>query len=168
MSDVTVRKARADEYAAVGELTVAAYAADGYFEDVSMDGYAAELAAAEDRAKDSDVLVAVAADGALLGTLTVIRPGARGAELVREGELEIRMLAVSPAVRGRGVAKELTRAVLRMAAEQGCARVVLCSVADRVNVHALYEREGFQRIPDRDWRPEPDLLLLGFAAEIQT
>jgi ribosomal protein S18 acetylase RimI-like enzyme len=168
MSDVTVRKARADEYAAVGELTVAAYAADGYFEDVSMDGYAAELAAAEDRAKDSDVLVAVAADGALLGTLTVIRPGARGAELVREGELEIRMLAVSPAVRGRGVAKELTRAVLRMAAEQGCARVVLCSVADRVKVHALYAREGFQRIPDRDWRPEPDLLLLGFAAEIQT
>jgi ribosomal protein S18 acetylase RimI-like enzyme len=167
MSELTIRKARADELAAVGQLTVAAYAADGYFEDVSMDGYAQELADAEDRAKDADVLVAVAADGALLGTVTVIRPGSRSAELVRAGELEIRMLAVSPAARGRGVGSALTRAVVRMAAEEGCARVVLCSVADRAKVHALYEREGFRRIPERDWRPEPDLLLLGFATDVQ-
>ena len=166
MSEVVVRKARPEEHAAVGELTVAAYAADGYFEDVSMDGYAEELAAAEDRAKDSDVLVAVDDSGTLLGTVTVIRPESRGAELVREGELEIRMLAVSPNARGRGVGTALTQAVLRMAADEGCARVVLCSVADRVKVHALYERQGFRRIPERDWRPEPNLLLLGFAAEI--
>jgi hypothetical protein len=52
-----------------------------------------------------------------------------------------------------------------MAADEGCSQVVLYSVVDRVRVHALYEREGFRRIPDRDWRPDPDLLLLGFAAE---
>ena len=166
MSDLTIRPARPDEYSAIGELTVAAYRADGYFDDASVADYADELAAVEDRAQDTELLVAADESGTLLGTVTVIRPGARSAEVVREGELEIRMLAVSPSARGRGVGTELTRAVLRLAAAQGCARVVLCSVSDRVKVHALYEREGFRRLPDRDWEPVPRLVLLAFGAEV--
>jgi ribosomal protein S18 acetylase RimI-like enzyme len=166
MSDVRVRRARADELAAVGALTLAAYKADGYLEDVAMKGYGDELANAADRATDTELLVAEDEAGTLLGTVTVVRPGSRSAELVRDGELEIRMLAVSPAARGRGIGAELTRAVLRLAAEEGLRRVVLCSVDKRTNVHRIYERLGFRRIPERDWAPIENLTLIAFAAEI--
>lgn len=166
MADVTIRLARPDELPSVGALTLAAYQADGYLEEVPEPGYADELSGAAARAEHADLLVAVDDDGTLLGTLTVVHPGSRFAELSRDDELEIRMLAVAPAARGRGIGAELTRAALRQAAEQGKRAVALYSVSTRTKVHTLYERLGFQRDPERDWQVEPDLLLLAFAAKI--
>jgi hypothetical protein len=32
--------------------------------------------------------------------------------------------------------------------------------------HRLYQRLGFERDPDRDWRPDPQILLLGFVLDL--
>ncbi|MDQ3990517.1 MAG: GNAT family N-acetyltransferase [Actinomycetota bacterium] len=158
-----VRPAGAEELDAVGELTVAAYVADGL--DLG-DSYVEVLYDAAGRARDAELLVAVDADDRLLGTVTVCEPGTPWAEVSRPDELEFRMLAVTPTARGRGVGERLTRAVVEWAGERGVCRVVLCSSDDMHIAHRLYRRLGFTRLPCRDWQPVPGLQLLAFALEL--
>lgn len=157
---VTVRRARPEELAEIGRLTLASYLADGV---VNPGGsYALELADAFRRARDAELLVAVDRDGTVLGTITMCMPGSPLGELSRPGELEFRMLAVAPGARRRGVGELLVRAVLARAAEVGAHRVVLCSTAEMRVAHRLYARLGFTRLPQLDWCPVPGFTLLAF------
>ena len=158
-----VRPVRTEELDAVGELTVAAYVADGMDPDYS---YVEVLADAARRATDAELLVAVDADERLLGTVTMCEPGTPWAEVSRPGELEFRMLAVAPDAQGRGVGERLIRAVLDRAGERGVPRVVLSSSGYMHVAHRLYHRLGFIRLPCRDWQPVPGLQLLAFALEL--
>lgn len=166
MSDITIRQARADELDEVGRLTLAAYRGAGYFEDGAETDYAAQLANAADRAVHGEVLVAVRADGEIVGSLTVVAPGSRYSEVSRPGELEFRMLAVAPTAQGQGVGEALTRAVLERAVELGLARVVLCTMRSMAGPQRLYQRIGFVREPARDWRPHPAVDLIAFRLDL--
>lgn len=89
------------------------------------------------------VLVACAADGTLVGTLTLfVLPllAHRGtpAALVED-------VAVHPAAQGRGLGRALVAHALRIAAEAGCYKLALSSNASRTQAHAFYERLGFRR-----------------------
>ncbi|PRX48274.1 acetyltransferase (GNAT) family protein [Prauserella shujinwangii] len=162
MSDVRIRAARPGELAEVGELTVAAYRADGLLTHDAGDSYAGELRDARARAEQAELLVAVDGTGTLLGTVTVTRAGTPYAELARDDELEFRMLAVAGHARGRGVGEALVTAVLDRARELAAPRVVLCSLDAMRTAHRLYERLGFRRAPERDWYPVPGLALRAF------
>lgn len=164
MSEFVVRPAREDELTAVGELTVRAYKADGYF--AGNDNYRPELADARSRFEESELVVAADSDGTLLGTVTIAFPGTRYAEISRDGELEFRMLAVDPPARRRGVGEALIRAVIDRAREAGLAKVVLCSQSGMGSVHRIYERIGFRRLPERDWKPREDVLLIGYELDL--
>lgn len=143
---------------------MAAYLADGQLDTAS--SYVNELSNAAWRAEEAELLVAADPEGTLLGTVTVCTPGSPLGEVSRPGELEFRMLAVAPEARGRGVGQALVQAVLNRADERGARRVVLCSTERMSVAHRLYERLGFVRIPERDWHPVPDLLLLAFALDL--
>ncbi|MCA1673759.1 MAG: GNAT family N-acetyltransferase [Actinobacteria bacterium] len=161
MSDsLIVRPAQAGEIDEVGRLTQRAYVTDGLVEPAG--AYVAELGRAAQRARDAELLVAADREGRLLGTVTVCAPDSPLAEVSRSGELEFRMLAVSPEARRRGVGEELVTAVIQQAEDVGASRVVLCSAEHMSAAHRLYARMGFIRLPERDWYPAPDLLLLAF------
>ncbi|MDQ4009223.1 MAG: GNAT family N-acetyltransferase [Actinomycetota bacterium] len=163
MSDCfTVRPARPDELDQVGRLTLEAYVADGHTNAAG--AYAAELADAARRARDAELLVALASDGMVLGTITVCASGSPLGEVSQPGELEFRMLAVAPAAHRRGVGEALVTAVLQRAIEIGAHRVVLCSTEEMCVAHRLYARLGFVRLPERDWQPVPGMTLLAFGA----
>jgi GNAT superfamily N-acetyltransferase len=167
MSEVLVRPAREHELDAVGEITLEAYRADGYFEEQSVgDGYADELADAGERARAAELLVAVDAEDRLLGTVTVVRAGSPFAEVSREGELEFRMLAVAVSARRRGVGEALIRAVADRARTLRLRRVVMCSWDRMTSVHRLYDRLGFRRLPERDWQPSPGVQLIAFELDL--
>lgn len=157
---VTIRPARADELAAVGALTAAAYVADGRI--TAEDPYADRLRDAAARARDAELLVAVGPDDTLLGTATHVPPGTPFAELGADGEAEIRMLAVAPAARGAGVGRLLSEACVDRARATGCAAVALSSGTWMAAAHRLYERLGFVRTPERDWSPEEGVRLITF------
>jgi GNAT superfamily N-acetyltransferase len=161
VSEVLVRAARPEELPSIGALTVAAYQADGLLD--ANPEYVHELSDAARRAEHAELLVAVDADGELLGSVTVVRPGSAFAEISRDGELEFRMLSTTPAARGRGIGEALTRAVLDRARELGAPRVVLCSLDAMKTAHRLYLRLGFTRLPERDWQPVPGFWLRAFA-----
>jgi ribosomal protein S18 acetylase RimI-like enzyme len=155
VSDVVVREATPADWAAVGRITVAAYLADNHI-DSHTGGYADRLANAAARAEEAELLVAVDGDE-VLGTVTVVRPGTPWAEISREGEFEFRMLAVAPEARGRGVGERLVQAVIAHAREQGAHHLVLSSSEHMTTAHRLYARQGFTRLPARDWKPLPNL-----------
>ena len=158
--DVTIREARDSEIDAIGELTVAAYAADGRITDEHP--YASRLSDARARAREAVLLVATDADGSLLGTVTYVPPGTRFAELGADGEAEVRMLAVAPAARGAGVGRLLSEECVRRARAAGCRALALSSASWMAPAHRLYGRLGFARTPERDWVPEPGVDLLAF------
>ncbi len=148
----TIRTAVDADAGAVGALSVLAYREDGYFDGVGGEELEADLADGARRIRDATVLVAEA-DGELVGTVTLAAPGTPFAETAGPGELEVRMLAVAPAARRRGIAGALMGAAHDHAQRQGMQRIVLCSEASFTHVHGFYERLGYARQPERDWNP---------------
>ena len=73
------------------------------------------------------------------------------------------MLAVGPAAQGRGVGTALLRRVLDDSLRGGKAGVVCSSMPVMRAAHHIYERVGFERVPERDWSPVPGVELLAFA-----
>jgi ribosomal protein S18 acetylase RimI-like enzyme len=159
---LTVRLARPGELEEVGRLTVEAYLADGLVNPAG--SYAASLADASRRARDAELLVAVDPGGMLLGTVTVCTPDSPLADCSRPGELELRMLAVTPGARRRGVGEVLVRTVLARATEIGAYRVVLLTGEKMHAAQRLYARLGFIRMPERDWYWLPGVRFLALGA----
>lgn len=153
-----VRPATSADLDDVGALTVHAYVADGLVDPDHW--YADELRAAARRAAETTLLVAVVpspdapAGERVVGTLTLAAPGSSFAEIARPGELELRMLAVDPAARRSGVARDLVVAALREAVGRGVRQVVLSTLDTMHAAHALYASLGFTAQPDRDWTDE--------------
>lgn len=164
MADLIIRPAEEADLPAIGALTVEAYRVDGFLEGT--EDYADHLADAPTRFRDAELLVAVDDSGTVLGSVTVVLPGTPFAEISRPGELEFRMLAVSPEARGRGVGEALVRAVMDRARAAGAGQVVLSSSAKMRAAHRLYERLGFTRLPDRDWSPLPGVNLVAYSCEL--
>jgi len=156
---VTVRAATRADHDEIAQLTVAAYEADGQLEGEI--GYERVLADVATRAAHGEMFVAVDDDSDKpLGAVTFVMPGGRYSELAREGEAEFRMLAVDPAAQRRGVARALVEACIDRAAALGCTALVI-SVRDFAEAaQRLYEKFGFVRQPERDWKPMPQVQLL--------
>ncbi|HET6705751.1 GNAT family N-acetyltransferase [Amycolatopsis sp.] len=164
MSDVEIRPPRPEEYAAAGEVTVLAYEADGHLADDV--GYDATLRDVARRVEEAEVLVAVNGTEEVVGTVTIVHPGSGYAEISRPGELEFRMLAVVPWARGRGIGEALIKAVFDRARALGLGKVVLSSVDRMHSAHRLYERLGFTRLAERDWRLFPHVTLIAYQIDV--
>ena len=154
-----VRLVRAEELAEVGRLTSEVYVGDGFV--AATDGYIKHLADSARRAAEAEVWVAVAEDG-LLGTVTFVPPGSAFREIARDDEGEFRMLAVTPAARGRGVGLALVELCVRRSRELGFSGVRMSTMDVMSSAHRVYERLGFVRVPADDWSPEPGVSLLAY------
>lgn len=161
------------EIAGAGEVTAAAYLADGLL--TAEHPYTRELRDGARRAAEATLLVALGVEDAgsehagsehaVAGTLTFAPHGSPWAEFARPGEVEIRMLAVDPASRGRGVGEALMRSALGEAVALGAQRVVLSTLDSMSTAHRLYGRLGFVPAPARDWHSDGiDLRVLEWTA----
>lgn len=157
---LVVRLAAPVELTTVGELTVAAYLADGLLDGPS-DAYADRLRDAASRFQQAELWV-VELDGSLAGSVTFCPNGSLLSELALPGEGEFRMLAVDPARRGQGAALALVQQCLTRSRELGYDAMVLSSLPGMAAAHRLYERVGFRRTPARDWSPVPGVQLWAF------
>lgn len=81
-------------------------------------------------------------------------------------EAEIRALAVRPGIQGRGIGRELLRQVISRAAGVGVDHLVLCTEPEMRAAHHLYEQAGFVRLPERDWKPVPEVTLLVYGLDL--
>lgn len=157
-TNLSVAPARPEDFHRVGELAVAAFAAEL---DLSAE-YAAVLRDVEGRAGDAVVLVA-RSGREVLGAITLAAADGPYAQVARGDEIELRMFTVDPAAQGRGVGEVLLRAAVEWVREQGYPAIVLSVVSTDGprTPHRLYERVGFVRDPERDyvgdWEPRPQM-----------
>jgi len=159
-----LRRARPEDYDAIGAVTLAAYQPQL---DESSASYADHLSNAEARDHEAELWVAVAPDDReVLGTVTVCREGSAWREIAAADEGEFRMLAVAPQAQGQGVGEALVRHVLDRFREEGATAVVLSSTPGMAAAHRLYERLGFARCPERDWSPLPGVDLISYRLDL--
>jgi ribosomal protein S18 acetylase RimI-like enzyme len=157
---VIIRDARPDEYAAVGELRVAAYRELGLLPEGS--GYAETL---RGLGFEGDAVVLVAAgeaESTILGTITLDLFGP-ASELARdETEADVRAFAVAPRAQGQGVGRKLLLAVIDSAEKRGVRRLRLCTLPAMKAAQHLYTTTGFSRTPDLDFEPVPGVALRAY------
>ena len=159
-----IRRALEEDLDAVGRLTVEAYTE---FLDGPDDPYVTQLRNARARFDQAELWVAVAQDDRqVLGSVTISPEGSPWREIGQAGEGEFRMLAVAPEAQGQGIGEALVRFCLDRFHEVGCTAVVLSSLAEMSAAHRVYERLGFQRLPERDWKPLPGIALIAYRKDL--
>ncbi|OOC54239.1 MULTISPECIES: GNAT family N-acetyltransferase [Nocardiopsis] len=144
---------------AVSELRVMAYTADGLLDANPAYVEALRLLGTDGR---GEILVAADEEQRLLGTI-MFEPWSPESEIARNAdEAEIRAFAVAPEARGRGVGRDLVNALVERAREEGVTRLLLSTLPEMVSAQYVYRARGFERVPERDWTPMPDVNLLAY------
>jgi ribosomal protein S18 acetylase RimI-like enzyme len=160
-----VRRVRPEELEEVGRLTREVYVDDGFIDPA--DAYVLELVDTPRRAREAEVWVAVGpGEDQILGSVTFCPVGSAYREIGRDDEGEFRMLAVSPAARGRGVGRALVELCLTRSRELGYVGVRMSTMDRMTSAHRVYERLGFVRAPKDDWSPTPGVSLLAYTASL--
>lgn len=152
---LVVRPDQVSRIAEIGELSALAYLSDGLLD--SSDPFVPRLRDAKARAEGAILLMAATGDkgqGAAVGTLTVVPPASSFSEFKGEA-FELRMLAVSPLARSKGIGEALARFGLDLAVSQGAKRVLLSTMETMTAAHGLYEKLGFVPTPELDWVTHP-------------
>jgi GNAT superfamily N-acetyltransferase len=150
-----VRDARDDERAAIRDLTMRAYAEYATVMTPSawaaLDGAVRAALASDER---MDRLVAER-DGRLVGSVLLYPPAADAyaGSAARVRWPEVRLLAVAPEARGAGVGRALMDECVRRARAMGAAELGLHTSASMRAAMRMYERMGFVRAPEYDFRP---------------
>ncbi len=104
--------------------------------------------------------------GTLVGTVLLYPAGAvmatpGGTPITREWP-EVRLLAVAPAARGKGVARRLMEECIRRARAAGAPALTLHTAEIMAVAMRLYERMGFARAPELDFAPAPGITAKGY------
>ena len=155
-----IRHVRPAEFERVGDLVVESYVAM-----FDLGDYEDELRRVEHRSQHAEVIVAVL-DGAVAGTLTYVPGLGPYAEGDDPDAGWIRMLAVAPEFRGRGVGAALVAWCVRRARDAGRRRIILHTTDPMTDAQRLYTRLGFSRAADLDWQPDEELWLRGYRMEL--
>jgi ribosomal protein S18 acetylase RimI-like enzyme len=162
---VRIRRARPQDLAEVGAVTVAAYAE---FSGDDSAEYVNLLRDAGRRDREAELWVATPDDSEqIIGTVTLTPPGSAWREIARDDEGEFRMLAVAPAARGAGVGGALVDLVIDRFRREGSSAVVMSTLPRMRAAHRVYERRGFVRDPTRDWSPMPGVDLLAYRLDLE-
>jgi GNAT superfamily N-acetyltransferase len=81
---------------------------------------------------------------------------------------EVRLLAVVPAARGKGVGAALIDECARRARRAGATTLGLHTMDMMRAAVRMYERMGFVRAPDLDFTPAEGVLVKGYRLDLRT
>lgn len=162
MGPVSIRDATPADYDGIRSVTLAVYVGEG----LAGPDYQPTLADVEDRARHTDLVVALAGDE-LVGSVALAWHGSAYAEITAgPEEAAFRMLAVSARARGRGIGRSLVQACVDRARAGGVRRIVISSEPAMQAAHRLYASTGFTAEPARDWSPYPGVDLLCYVLDL--
>jgi len=163
-----IRDARPDERQAVDDLTRAAYGEyASVMEPAAWVGLAQAIETALASSGPAVRIVAVETSersivppfnrSTVLGSVFLYPPAAQAyagavAELAWP---ELRLLAVSPEERGRGIGRALVDECARRARASGARSLGLHTSRSMAVARRMYERLGFVRVPELDFQPPP-------------
>ena len=165
MNGVQVRDTRPGDRAVIEAVTLAAYGeyAEPMRELWSV--YRANIVATLADPEPAEQIVAEQ-DGVVIGT-ALLYPAGHVIITPDGGQIalrwpEIRLVAVAPDARGRGVGAALVHECLRRARLAGAETVTLHTTDLMRAAMRLYERLGFVRAPELDFEPRPGVTIKGY------
>ncbi|HEX8454480.1 MAG TPA: GNAT family N-acetyltransferase [Longimicrobium sp.] len=165
MSGVSIRDARPADRETIKALTLTAYselasvmAPDAW---AGLDG--AVRAALEVEGEGVERIVAERG-GEIVGSVMLFAPSADayGGLAERASWPELRLLAVAPTARGAGVGQALVDVCVRRARESGARELGLHTSESLRAAVRMYERMGFERAPEHDFRPPGAELVMAY------
>ncbi len=170
MTDLLIRDARPGDLAAVRDLTLAAYQEYEAQIPAHWDAYRENILGALADVAPAAHIVAERA-GTLLGSVLLYPAGSavaipRAAPVPRRWP-EVRLLAVAPAARGLGVGAALMAECVRRARAAGESALSLHTTPMMRAARRIYERMGFVRAPELDFRLAPDLAIDGYRLDLE-
>lgn len=159
-----IRRAREDEFAALGALLQDSYRQ--YLTEHSdnpawRDYLDLDIPDVAGRLPDGIPIVAVM-DDRIVASVTYYPPGRGKEDGWGEGVAAIRLLGVPPESRGLGLGRLLTEECLGRARTDGATAVGLHNHPAMAVAREMYLRMGFEPFPENDFRPEPDTLVHAF------
>lgn len=169
---VTVREASRDEFEKLGQLMVSVYSSlEGFPSPDEQPKYYDMLAHVGRLAeRPSTQLLVALAGNQLVGGVVFISDMAQygsGGSATRETDAAgFRLLAVDPKARGMGVGKALADACIAQAKARGLKQVIIHTTRAMTVAWEMYERMGFERSPDLDFRQEA-LEVFGFRLRLR-
>jgi GNAT superfamily N-acetyltransferase len=161
---IVVRDARPAEHGQIARLTLAAYRE--YATVMAPSAWdALEQAVHASLADDIGVTRLVAElDGDVVGSAALYAPDAAayGTLASPASWPEVRLVAVAPTARGRGIAQALVDECIRRARLAGATMLGLHTSRSMRAAVRLYERMGFVRDPEHDFHPPGAELVEGY------
>jgi GNAT superfamily N-acetyltransferase len=170
MPELLLRDAHPGDRDAIRDLTLAAYQEYATPMRAFWEGYRQNILATLADTGPAQQIVAEQ-EGALVGTVLLYPP--RRVRLARdEAPLdvpcpEVRLLAVAPAARGRGIGSALMRECVRRARQSGHVALSLHTTELMLAAMRMYARLGFARAPELDFHPAPGVTVQGYRLELQ-
>ena len=152
---VTVRDGRSDERERIAALLTASYAEHrSSFTEEMAATYFSEIVHVGSRMSDGSSETIVAADGdRLLGCVTFFASADDDAHPWPPNGSALRLLAVEPSERGRGIARLLIEECITRARAGGSIFLGLHTAPFMSAARALYAAAGFHRAPEHDFDP---------------
>jgi GNAT superfamily N-acetyltransferase len=161
---ISIRPARPTDRGPIARLTLAAYRE-----------YATAMEPAAWRALDDAIRASLVnddgvtrlvaeLDGRIVGSAALYAPTSApyGSLASTASWPEVRLVAVDPSARGRGVARALVGECIRRARESGASVLGLHTSRSMRAAMRLYERMGFVRDPEHDFQPPGAELVEGY------
>ena len=143
---------------------------EGFPKQEAVPGYYDGLRRIGEQTAKPGVRLLIACEGAALvgavlylSDMTQYGPG--GTASLERNASGFRFLAVDPKAQRRGVAKALVERCVETAAANGHRCVVIHSTAPMRVARSIYEKRGFSRAPELDFR-EGDLAIFGFRLKL--
>lgn len=155
---IKIREAKKDELPTIRQQRIDAY--QDHMQSISEEHWLAlkkSVTSDADQQPSVELLVAEV-DGKILGSVAQFpaRIDAYGGQVDELDYPEIRLLAVDQAARRKGVASALIDECIRRAKSKGYHFIGLHTGEFMTSAIALYERYGFERLPQHDFMPAND------------
>ena len=167
MNELQIRKAHPGDAEAIHEVTLAAYQQyAGQLPPAHWEAYRQNIVTTLADVGSAEQMVAER-NGRIVGAVLFYPPGAFTVAPVPMPSPEVRLLAVEPGERGRGIGAALVQECIRRARESGAAALTLHTTDMMQAAVRLYERLGFAAAPELDFHPAPGLTIKGYRLDFE-
>lgn len=164
----TARNATPDEFEQIGKLLVLVYSQlDGFPKQSEQPDYYRLLSNIGEfvNKPETELLVAVDPDNNIGGAVVYFSDmqyyGSGGTATLEKNASGFRLLAVDPALRGKGIGKLLTMECIRKAKAKNRQQMIIHTTKAMQTAWEMYERIGFERSEDLDFMQQ-ELAVFGF------
>jgi GNAT superfamily N-acetyltransferase len=167
---IQIRDASTGDRDAVREVTLAAYEQyAAVLPEAFWTAYRRNLLATLDGDGPAERIVAEDAGG-VVGSVLLYPPtaAAYGGASAAVDAPEVRLLAVRPDARGRGIGAALMEECARRAHRTGARALGLHTMDVMEAAVRMYARMGFVRVPALDFSPAPSVLVNGYRLDLMT